>query len=110
MLPPHDCLPFYPAVLRKTVGRERVVSPSVAPDRPHTMRGMRAYSILFAVSLALAGLIGTASAQDAATDAPAHTATPERGWFFYHDPRSEEHTSELQSLMRISFAVFFLKT
>src|SRR3546814_6660485 len=25
-------------------------------------------------------------------------------------PRSEEHTSELQSLMRISYAVFFLKT
>src|SRR3546814_2254461 len=27
-------------------------------------------------------------------------------WF---DPRSEEHTSELQSLMRISYAVFCLK-
>src|SRR3546814_3751959 len=26
-----------------------------------------------------------------------------------HDPRSEEHTSELQSLMRISYAVFCLK-
>src|SRR3546814_3906286 len=25
------------------------------------------------------------------------------------DPRSEEHTSELQSLMRISYAVFFFK-
>src|SRR3546814_3579052 len=27
----------------------------------------------------------------------------------YPDPRSEEHTSELQSLMRISYAVFCLK-
>src|SRR3546814_2393768 len=27
----------------------------------------------------------------------------------YHAPRSEEHTSELQSLMRISYAVFCLK-
>src|SRR3546814_7413929 len=27
-----------------------------------------------------------------------------------HDDRSEEHTSELQSLMRISYAVFCLKT
>src|SRR3546814_4406207 len=27
----------------------------------------------------------------------------------YHHPRSEEHTSELQSLMRISYAVFCLK-
>src|SRR3546814_3757490 len=26
-----------------------------------------------------------------------------------HDPRSEEHTSELQSLMRISYDVFCLK-
>src|SRR3546814_1388818 len=28
---------------------------------------------------------------------------------FKHGPRSEEHTSELQSLMRISYAVFCLK-
>src|SRR3546814_7082734 len=28
---------------------------------------------------------------------------------FYTDVRSEEHTSELQSLMRISYAVFCLK-
>src|SRR3546814_8388817 len=27
----------------------------------------------------------------------------------YHQPRSEEHTSELQSLMRISYAVFCLQ-
>src|SRR3546814_8320327 len=26
-----------------------------------------------------------------------------------HEPRSEEHTSELQSIMRISYAVFCLK-
>src|SRR3546814_4757460 len=31
--------------------------------------------------------------------------TPENGFYF----RSEEHTSELQSLMRISYAVFRLK-
>src|SRR3546814_4524983 len=29
--------------------------------------------------------------------------------FFNQDDRSEEHTSELQSLMRISYAVFCLK-
>src|SRR3546814_6212654 len=29
--------------------------------------------------------------------------------FLVHDRRSEEHTSELQSLMRISYAVFCLK-
>src|SRR3546814_7617371 len=30
--------------------------------------------------------------------------------WFLNTPRSEEHTSELQSLMRISYAVFCLKT
>src|SRR3546814_1141604 len=31
------------------------------------------------------------------------------GWFLCRQFRSEEHTSELQSLMRISYAVFCLK-
>src|SRR3546814_10074192 len=30
-------------------------------------------------------------------------------WFVQFKPRSEEHTSELQSLMRISYSVFCLK-
>src|SRR3546814_18512598 len=34
---------------------------------------------------------------------------PERGQRIDHAGRSEEHTSELQSLMRISYAVFCLK-
>src|SRR3546814_2140270 len=32
-----------------------------------------------------------------------------QSWFHPHWRRSEEHTSELQSLMRISYAVFCLK-
>src|SRR3546814_8456122 len=32
-----------------------------------------------------------------------------RDWLFHPNARSEEHTSELQSLMRISYAVFCLK-
>src|SRR3546814_7887607 len=32
-----------------------------------------------------------------------------RPWKLAAEPRSEEHTSELQSLMRISYAVFCLK-
>src|SRR3546814_7913587 len=32
-----------------------------------------------------------------------------RAWLQIGDDRSEEHTSELQSLMRISYAVFCLK-
>ncbi|KZC32653.1 MULTISPECIES: conjugal transfer protein TraF [unclassified Rhodanobacter] len=50
---------------------------------------MRAHLILFSVSLALAGLIAPAYAQDAPTGTPAHTTPPERGWFFYHDPKPE---------------------
>src|SRR3546814_4194503 len=43
------------------------------------------------------------------TDARAHVATTgEKGGQCRHG-RSEEHTSELQSLMRISYAVFCLK-
>src|SRR3546814_4402254 len=34
---------------------------------------------------------------------------PADDWEVPTDPRSEEHTSELQSLMRISYAVFCLK-
>src|SRR3546814_8626262 len=33
---------------------------------------------------------------------------PGHGYSFHRPPRSEEHTSELQSLMRISYAVFCL--
>src|SRR3546814_6545693 len=41
-----------------------------------------------------------------APDAPTDNAAPPRAM---PRPRSEEHTSELQSLMRISYAVFSLK-
>src|SRR3546814_4776685 len=38
-----------------------------------------------------------------------HLKAADIGRFAIHSPRSEEHTSELQSLMRISYAVFCLK-
>src|SRR3546814_5382484 len=41
--------------------------------------------------------------------APAHHHFGLRAVFGGHQVRSEEHTSELQSLMRISYAVFCLK-
>src|SRR3546814_9496579 len=51
---------------------------------------------------------------DAAIDQPQHHAQANRPAAEHHDlvaglHRSEEHTSELQSLMRISYAVFCLK-
>src|SRR3546814_1175361 len=42
-------------------------------------------------------------------DIEAHYTTPEIVTSIRCQPRSEEHTSELQSLMRISYAVFCLK-
>src|SRR3546814_2402819 len=41
-------------------------------------------------------------------DAPLVIRGPDRFYMYYYG-RSEEHTSELQSLMRISYAVFCLK-
>src|SRR3546814_1627535 len=40
---------------------------------------------------------------------PIQHFTPRNSWGFEAEKRSEEHTSELQSLMRISYAVFCLK-
>src|SRR3546814_7130612 len=40
---------------------------------------------------------------------PRYGAKGEGPSIYIADPRSEEHTSELQSLMRISYAVFCLK-
>src|SRR3546814_1211611 len=58
-----------------------------------------------------------AGAGDEADDRLGHVLGDELGRFLFgrtadladHDDRSEEHTSELQSLMRISYAVFCLK-
>src|SRR3546814_10124613 len=43
------------------------------------------------------------------TTTMALTMTPNKTWHGYWVNRSEEHTSELQSLMRISYAVFCSK-
>src|SRR3546814_1299043 len=49
------------------------------------------------------------SRQDLRPAEPAKDRTPAPGRIGYGGGRSEEHTSELQSLMRISYAVFCLK-
>src|SRR3546814_1791229 len=51
-------------------------------------------------------LIGVAAD---ATSSPSIVAMKEFNWPGMSSNRSEEHTSELQSLMRISYAVFCLK-
>src|SRR3546814_15570956 len=46
---------------------------------------------------------------DLCSAAPSRRRHPQRIWSVVALKRSEEHTSELQSLMRISYAVFCLK-
>src|SRR3546814_9452227 len=58
-----------------------------------------------AVALELHGAMAT----DALADAEGDLLTDLRAAVGPAVPRSEEHTSELQSLMRISYAVFCLK-
>src|SRR3546814_2344643 len=57
-------------------------------------------------SQAVASWLGLPSLISAGVVRPFERATDAMAWI---DDRSEEHTSELQSLMRISYAVFFLK-
>src|SRR3546814_4326297 len=52
---------------------------------------------------------GGRSAYDPSEDVKARTTRLSKGKYHDSPHRSEEHTSELQSLMRISYAVFCLK-
>src|SRR3546814_17631805 len=87
----HDALPISPCPVRSAVGQRQVhrtgqrdQSPTLLPSRlPATLVQMR-----------LSGSGGRSGL-------PKRKACPAT--------RSEEHTSELQSLMRISYAVFCLK-
>src|SRR3546814_9561683 len=74
------------------------------------MSGLVVYSpTLYRMFCDLTGFGGTV--QRAAAPQPARAATNETVTVFFdaNVARSEEHTSELQSLMRISYAVFCLK-
>src|SRR3546814_5965304 len=63
-----------------------------------------------AVGLAISGAAGAASAQSGPSEMPqAEAVRSETPQSSGSPVRSEEHTSELQSLMRISYAVFCLK-
>src|SRR3546814_1297691 len=70
------------------------------PSRLREGGSMRARRIGLAVIVALLLVLGMQHAPDIRLS----TSVPSG-----HDARSEEHTSELQSLMRISYAVFCLK-
>src|SRR3546814_7391226 len=52
---------------------------------------------------------GSTAARALLVHAQRQLSDPQRGPDYFNRLRSEEHTSELQSLMRISYAVFCLK-
>src|SRR3546814_2786936 len=64
------------------------------------------YTTLFRSGIEVYGLDGTRTGVAPAGEA---TGIDTRAGFMLGGQRSEEHTSELQSLMRISYAVFCLK-
>src|SRR3546814_4149962 len=74
---------------REIAGRMRISENTV---EKHVGKGLR--------------LLMRSLARDADAAAMAAAEANEKGW---KDHRSDEHTSELQSLMRISYAVFCLK-
>src|SRR3546814_3195367 len=88
-------LPIYiPSHHRKHASSILVTEGPACPRLQREARAMDLNSLLSQEQLAL-------MQADAATSAAELAG---------HDRRSEEHTSELQSLMRISYAVFCLKT
>src|SRR3546814_3076627 len=96
-------------------------APSTAFHRAMILAGMTMATSLVGMSLLVVSVVlpklqGTLSAsQDQIAWVvtfnvlPTAVGMPMTGWLAARFGRSEEHTSELQSLMRISFAVFCLK-
>src|SRR3546814_7948266 len=70
----------------------------------HQLAGLIGIAFAATAMLALAGMVVALDAYGPVTDNAGGIAE-----MSHLDDRSEEHTSELQSLMRISYAVFCLK-
>src|SRR3546814_7769794 len=97
----HPLFPYTP--LFRSVARTQVPPCSAAP-MPHC--GVH----LLQRSLPLAASTGLALARRGYSPlSPRHPRKPNPPGAVHVERRSEEHTSELQSLMRISYAVFCLK-
>src|SRR3546814_2148611 len=94
-----DCLPH---ALVKTIFPPRTIA-TEADGTP-----VSASVVVTSASICCDSSAVSACASAGAETNSASAATAERNGFMEF-PRSEEHTSELQSLMRISYAVFCLK-
>src|SRR3546814_7541849 len=91
--------------------------PTPAPHHaPHTSKHTRNRVMAVKIEKKITGyaVVGADAKDKAAAATPvareaAESELPTDEVIHMHERRSEEHTSELQSLMRISYAVFCLK-
>src|SRR3546814_10765679 len=94
-------------------GIDQFLCRSISPNREgySHMKKSITLSLVLAASMGLAACAEKAADDTAATteDAAATVEGAADGAMEAAEGRSEEHTSELQSLMRISYAVFCLK-
>src|SRR3546814_5332622 len=102
----HDALPIYGQValpLHAALGHHRVELEDAPADRRLEVRPLRQGLVEAPLADQAPGTDGVGEDVDLDHDS-------RRSWLFWgRSRRSEEHTSELQSLMRISYAVFCLK-
>src|SRR3546814_15384933 len=104
-----DTLFPYTTLFRSRLERADLVSrPSGLPDRPPRLQRRKRGHLMAAISQAVSGGGSPAAPRSVWVNGSEITAQTVLAEMQYH-PRSEEHTSELQSLMRISYAVFCLK-
>src|SRR3546814_3843094 len=82
------------------------------PSTRSTLKEKAMKPLTLAAMLGLAALLAACGQKAETDDAAANATTEATGKMdaMASNMRSEEHTSELQSLMRISYAVFCLKT
>src|SRR3546814_5716322 len=97
-----DTLFPYTTLFRSSYGENGDVT-GIPAEIPLRMVGPHLMDLLFDLTIE--------AAEEAIVNAmvAAETVTGHRGYTVHAIDRSEEHTSELQSLMRISYAVFCLK-
>src|SRR3546814_2364106 len=108
-----ECLPKLSAIADRALAPD-VVHPECDVDE---IRGPQRLQQAIERVVAVLDLPFVATDERQAAEAPDHQVIPARGLDHHRrdmarkgdELRSEEHTSELQSLMRISYAVFCLK-
>src|SRR3546814_1921654 len=105
------------AIFMAAAATVAIAAPPAAKSSGDAVAGSKTFAARCAMCHGKAG-VGTAMAPNlhgafgakaGAANAPRNSAALKASKLTWNAARSEEHTSELQSLMRISYAVFCLK-